>query len=269
MNQRRRSWRARSWLARSSLGLSWLALVGCGAQIVGEGGGGGGDECGERPAIVDGPCPSVWECVDGEWREAPTDCAVGTCPALRPADGEPCEPVGLECAYDEEVPCGPQHAARATCTAEGWLSVVTYCQPEPTCPDSLPPIGGDCTGWDYGYDCPYEIACAELATVTVVCDMSAPTPTWKVEGEAPACGSCALAADPSSCSANPGCTWYEPGCASDGETAIARGCYPSGDCRNELTCPNAGEECVPFVFDPCAGSQCDACGATIGVCVAP
>jgi hypothetical protein len=249
---------------------SFACLVGCNARISVDGtGGGGNDGCSELPPYDDESCPPAWECIDGEWVDAAGACPEVECPETQPADGEPCPRVGASCNYVGEEPCGPQADVTATCTERGWTLLITYCQPEPTCPDAMPEVGSDCSGWDYPYYCEYPLACSEPAVVALSCDYSTPTPTWKVNGETPACGSCSAANDPSSCAANLGCTWHEPGCASETQTPIAAGCYPVGDCRYAESCNGPNEICEVFVANPCFGSMCTACGAEIGVCVAP
>jgi hypothetical protein len=225
--------------------------------------------CEERVPATNGWCPPAWACVDGEWIETAGACPEPACPATRPDDGVACLKLEQECRYTEDVPCGPQGQVTSTCTESGWVTMVTYCQPEPTCPDAMPSPGSDCSSWDYAYFCQYEVACDELALVTMSCDYTTPTPTWKVDGDAPVCGSCDAAGDPASCSANLGCAWRVPGCASDGQTPIVEGCYPAFDCLNAESCPNPDEVCTPKVYDPCFGSMCDACGAVVGVCTLP
>jgi hypothetical protein len=247
------------------LGLGF-ALAACDVQVTVDD---DEEECGPRPPS-EGWCPPQWECVDGEWVSLDGVCLEPECPAVKPADGDACERVGQSCLYSEEIDCGPFAEVTAECTDEGWRILTNYCQPEPTCPDTMPAVGSDCSDWEYPYYCPYTVACEGAAvSVAMSCDYTTPTPTWKVDGDAPACGSCEAATDPLSCGANVGCTWRVPGCAFEGETPIVEGCYPALDCNNAESCPDPGHQCQTFIVDLCVDVECDACGTPIGVCVTP
>jgi hypothetical protein len=86
---------------------------------------------------------------------------------------------------------------------------------------------------------------------------------------------CAALADSMSCSANPQCTWLQPGC---GEPALAAaGCYARASlgCGSDADC-GLGHQCLKRVINPCglaAGSAptpglvaCTACGFVQMIC---
>jgi hypothetical protein len=250
--------------SRFLLSFAVLSLAACDVQVTVD----DEEDCGPQPPS-EGWCPPQWECVDGEWLDLGGMCPDPACPETKPTDGDPCERLGQSCSYSEEIPCGPFSEVTATCTDTGWVSLTNYCQPEPTCPKTMPEVGSDCSDWEYPYYCPYEVACDELASVSLSCDYTTPTPTWKIDGDTPVCGSCDAAADPMSCAANLGCEWRAPGCASEGEVPIAEGCYPAIDCLNAESCPDVGQQCQIFIMDPCFDSECDACAQPVGVCVTP
>lgn len=59
------------------------------------------------------------------------------------------------------------------------------------------------------------------------------------------------------------CRWVSPGCGDENDYPLEGAtCVPQMQCTpdEEDQCPE-GLECYPFTWDPCAGSDCDACGA--------
>lgn len=241
-------------------------LQGCQATVVNDGddGTGGGGECGERPA--DTFCGSNWECVDGEWEQSGGDfCA--ECPDQLPSDGAECPYVGFTCEYYEDVPCGPSGEVTVECTEDGWVTYWPRCQPEPECPVIQPEHGADCSEWYNAYWCEYPSNCG--GSNTFHCDFGSDPATWVLDTQSPDCPvDCTAAADIDTCGGLAGCQWLTPGCASEGEQAIAEGCYPVADCAAEGA-PSCGDEsiCAAFVYNPCEGLDCRACGATYNTCV--
>ena len=62
-----------------------------------------------------------------------------------------------------------------------------------------------------------------------------------------------------------GCHWLVPGC---GDNPLgAEGCFPEADCAED-TCEGA-QTCQTVSHDPCAESDCDACGAEAQICAEP
>jgi hypothetical protein len=251
-------------MTRSLLGslalFAALALSACDVQVTVD----DDEECGPRPPS-DGWCPPKWECVDGEWLSLAGACPEPECPVTKPTDGDPCEMVGQSCSYSDEFDCGPYAEVTASCTEDGWILLTNYCQPEPTCPETMPVVGSDCSDWEYPYYCPYAVACEEPVSVVMSCDYTTPTPVWKVDGDSPVCGSCEAVLDPLTCGVNIGCVWRAPGCADEGQLPIVEGCYPDIDCLTAESCPSPEDQCQTFIVDP----GTDACGVPVGVCVGP
>ena len=246
----------------AGLALPVLAL-GCQVTVT------NGEDCGEMPA-VDLECGYGLECVDGEWVSVSQgDALCEACPESLPADGDACSTIGMECEYyGYQGECGEESTpVYAECTDSGWVSYWTRCQPEPVCPDTLPAAGTDCSGWDEAYWCNYEVACDELAMVSMHCDFASDPPLWVVDSGSPTCGlTCDVFADRESCATNAACQWLEPGCAGEDQIAITAGCFPVNDCLATGAC---GEQqiCAELVYDPCFEQPCDACGATTYQCV--
>jgi hypothetical protein len=77
---------------------------------------------------------------------------------------------------------------------------------------------------------------------------------------------CSQLLDRTTCAGNSACTWLEPGCGTPALAAAgcyesaAVGCTSDGDCRD-------GRTCLKRVIDPCAYSDCNACGQTISICL--
>lgn len=245
-----------------------LPLAACASKVFVEGTGGSGGtsaDCGPEPATLSGGCPPVWVCFDGNWID--TGGACPECPTDLPGYGDPCDIIGQQCSYDVDIPCGPSGPTLADCTASGWSLIFTVCQPPLLCPDALPAIGSDCTGFESAWSCDYYLDCGELAVQSLHCDLTTTPPAWQLLG-APACGACADAESPEACGVTSGCAWLVPGCAAGGDVPIAAGCYASSGC-DVTGCGAASDSCQPFVFDPCAGEPCNACGATYWACTSP
>lgn len=66
-------------------------------------------------------------------------------------------------------------------------------------------------------------------------------------------------ADPESCTSP--ASWYAPSCTDD---TLVEGCYTS--CDGEEGACDAGT-CTLVGINPCAGSECDACGAETWLCL--
>ncbi len=72
------------------------------------------------------------------------------------------------------------------------------------------------------------------------------------------------------CSPN-ACRWLPPGCGLEGDYPLdGLTCVPLMECTPgaEDECPE-GLQCYPFTWDPCAGSECEACGAHEHSCFPP
>lgn len=243
-----------------------LAPLGCGPSVsgagTGDGGSGGTGDCTTPKPVSGGWCPPAWQCVDGDWVDMGGACP-DPCPASAPSDGASCPYEGLTCDYEGDVfDCGEGGSIHATCTADGWVTAVTYCQPEPECPDALPLDGTSCEGWDFAYYCAYDIegpACA--STATAFCDFTEAGAIWNVQ-VMEECASCGELPSAEACEAHAACQWLVPGC---GEPALdAAGCHPIEPCTAG-SC-GEGEACATVVIDPCWNSPCDACGAEQNVC---
>ncbi|MCC7538198.1 MAG: hypothetical protein IT379_18370 [Deltaproteobacteria bacterium] len=82
--------------------------------------------------------------------------------------------------------------------------------------------------------------------------------------------------DQARCDADPACQWYAPPgvpCIDElpdwafvPPTCAPR---PRGECSDDADCAHEGEVCGRFAYDPCAGSECDACGGFRGRCITP
>lgn len=255
----RRAMRPSLRLQSLGFALASLLVVGCQNKISVDPG------CDEpEPEVPPGSfCPPAYECIDGEWVDTAGACPEPECPSAKPASGADCPVIGQTCAYEEEVPCGPFEQVQALCTESGWQIMTNYCQPEPICPDEMPVVGADCTGWYDAYWCMYPVqtACGEQYA-GISC---APTPdgqVWTLD-TALSCGICEGYGTEAGCGTDPGCQWLTPGCEGD---AITTGCYPVQGC-DVVSCA-AGLVCAEKNYDPCYGDVCDACGATYFACVA-
>ncbi len=244
---------------------SWIALslplwaLGCGSTVsVGSGGSGGGDDCGAPPA---GDCG--WVCADGKWASSEPACG-GLCPLGEPEESSPCTFEGLSCEYlREDIGDCESSSYEVTyfCNDGLWSQISNRCSPPIECPAELPIDGSDCTGWDYAWDCFYQVAsdCAVGASAYAQCDTS--TYSWVVALEGEPCPSCVYA-DAGSCSADPACRWLVPGCGD--ALPVVEGCYAAEPCT-EQSC-DAGSACVTVDVDPCWATLCNACSATTDVC---
>lgn len=257
-------------LAQLLTGFSLLAIAqACTVQISdndGDGGDGGGHDCGSRPAI-EPECGTEWVCEIGEWVTIPVDdAACAACPNDRPVDGAACPSPGLRCDYEEYYDCGEGGETVTTqCTEDGWVTFWPRCSPAPECPESPPEAGTDCSDWPDAWYCDYATNCGPDSYLSMHCELGVTPPTWVVDG-APNCGGCESVGDADSCAVTSGCQWLEPGCAEDPAQLITAGCYPIDDC---LVTDDCGEDetCAPLIYNPCFDSKCGACGAEYNTCV--
>jgi hypothetical protein len=198
------------------------------------------------------------------------DCA--SCPAAMPDSGADCPELGLQCEYQDD--CG--WPLSATCGDGGWdLELGGTCNPPPPCPLELPVHGESCadelTAGGPPIDCPYSVAtaCGVVdALASCVLDDATQELRWSVV--LPECHAppelCQEYDHPSACTADTGCRWLVPGCADEGGAMpVAEGCYPVDDC-SQTGCGTWGS-CETVVYDPCAGSLCNACAGEASVCV--
>lgn len=250
----------RSMLLVLGLGLA-VGGLGCQVSITD----GEDDDCdGPQPAV--GSCGQQHVCIDGEWVEEEGDFFCAPCPQHQPSDGAACEILDQACEYEEEIGCDYEPTiVTARCTEDGWFTAYGNCQPEPECPESLPTAGTDCSSWPYAYWCSYPTNCG--SDVQMHCESTAEGQVWVVDS-APSCeGSCSDAGDSASCGLFAGCQWLEPGCSDLTQSPIAAGCYPLDDCTTAPASCGPEEQCSAFIYDPCFGQKCDACGAEYSLCV--
>lgn len=244
-----------------AIALLALPLVACNNKVFlgGSGGSGGSSECGDPPAPTGGYCPPAWQCIDGAWVDTAGACPEPVCPVWTPTNGSPCELIGQVCTFD--VPCGDLDGDSAVCTSEGWMVSQNYCMPEPVCPDSLPVVGSDCSGWVDAYYCSYEVTSACGSSWTGVwCDTG--TMQWVLGQEATACDCAGLPTEV--CNVTAACQWLEPGC---GDTPIAAGCYPTTGCDDPGAACAADTACTETSYDPCFYELCDACSGSYFTCL--
>ncbi|MEZ4293819.1 MAG: hypothetical protein R3B70_02500 [Polyangiaceae bacterium] len=225
----------------------------------------GGNDCEDPPPEVPPGtyCPPAYVCIDGEWVDTAGACPEPECPLFKPDDGDACQLVGQTCPYEEEIPCGPIEQVNAVCTENGWISMYPKCQPEPECPDEMPIAGADCAGWDYAYDCYYQLeAMCGSKAVSFTCVFTENEQVWLVQsGET--CGPCKDHGSEAECALDAECQWLTPGC---GPEPIQTGCYPKTGC--DLTdCPTDDSICVETTYNPCYNQLCDACGASFFACL--
>ena len=74
--------------------------------------------------------------------------------------------------------------------------------------------------------------------------------------------------DAANCALQPGCTWFVGGCDPPPEGFVTGpACIgtPGAACGDAADCP-LGTECLSYWIDPCAGADCDACGAETRQC---
>lgn len=242
-----------------ALSLSWL---GCKINVAVDP---PGEDCeGPAPQIPEGAwCPPVYECIDGEWVDTAGACPDPECPAKRPADGKSCDLEGQQCSYEEDVPCGPIETVTAVCEGGAWVSIHPYCQPEPDCPEVLPVMGADCSGWDFAYACSYfiETACGQQAAFVSCSSTEEGAQVWTLQGGV-TCDICSGYGSMAECGLAPECQWLTPGC---GDTPTETGCYPKTGC--DVTGCTDDSICVETTYNPCANQPCDACGAPYFACL--
>jgi hypothetical protein len=205
----------------------------------------------------------------------------GGCPENGVSNGDPCAEIGRTCDYGDYSGDDFCSDTTAECTSEGWVTETsTSCNPPSIndCPSTAPQVGNTCTDgpglFDYapsGCNYAFETPCGWQEAVMSCVYEEDGSIQWAFDfGEAPSCELppelCNSYGDVALCGADPGCQWLVPGCASEEETTIDVGCYPASDC-SETGCGDWGS-CVTGVHDPCYGSQCEACGAELSVCVA-
>jgi hypothetical protein len=181
-------------------------------------------------------------CFLAHGRETPAEPGPSTPEPIAPEDpdagGSIGEPVPIDAGASD--PCAPLFAALRE--------------------DRLEEIG--CDGRTFRDECALEVSpCCTVhiycaidpgdgghLTAAVTCD------DWCAQGcETYAQEGCAL----------PGCEWFAPnacGPAPEGVIEGPRCIDPRGSsCSIDADCP-AGERCLTYWIDPCAGSDCDACG---------
>ena len=248
------------------LGSTALLALACGSTVINDDdgtGGSGASDCGDPPPPgAGGYCPPAWQCIDGEWQDTAGACPEPACPASEPYGDVACEMEGQDCAYEVEFGCDLEPSVVTyRCMGGTWTELQNFCSPEPECPDSLPLDGSDCSGWDFAFDCYYDITVECSADQDVAytwCDTS----TWQWNVDMPAsCEGCNYA-DPATCEADAACRWLEPGC---GESPLpTAGCAPIADCAPD-SCGD-GATCVTYDADPCWNAGCDSCSAPVSIC---
>ncbi|AKT39325.1 hypothetical protein [Chondromyces crocatus] len=145
-------------------------------------------------------------------------------------------------------------------------------EPDVGCPEQVPVEGGQCA--DVGVSCSYppDTSCPDFVAtcddqgtwdvndLTVVSCNPPPLPPCDVHTTEADCGN-----------SERSCRWLVPGCAEpdDPVPALAEaGCFEAVPCVDDDFC-SPGLVCAERVFDPCHGMECDACGQTEMLCVAP
>lgn len=212
----------------------------------------------------------AYRCTAGSWAaEALPGCSA--CPSAVPASGSPCAADGLQCDYGDDG-CGfPEQTA--SCDEGSWTVFYNSCNPPPPfeCPPELPVDGTDCVdaGWGEPGTCDYEIETPDgFLEATAACDYHGEGGiTWSVTFTTEPTTPCGAFTSRAACVIGDACRWLVPGCGAGTETVTPVGCYPVDDCT-----PGAcadGETCTTTVYDPCAFSDCAACGAEAQVCLSP
>jgi len=248
------------------LGSTALLTLACGSTVIDgdddDGVGGNTPDCGSPPPPGNdgGWCPPNYECVDGAWQDTAGACPEPECPATEPYNGVSCQLEGQDCKYSVEWGCDDEYSEiNYRCMDGTWVELSNYCQPPPKCPDLLPLGGSDCAGWDYAYNCDYEVpnGCGiEDDYAFAYCDGS----QWVVDMKS-TCVSCSYE-DPASCQANDACRWLVPGC---GENPLpGEGCAPIADCAPD-SCEN-GATCSTYDANPCWNALCDGCSGPVSIC---
>lgn len=121
-----------------------------------------------------------------------------------------------------------------------------------------------CDAWDG--ECSERLnACC---TVYLSCDDGAVT---RQVGCTDDCAQGCATYDAAHCALDPGCGWYDgEGACGPAPEGVIEGpiCAPrrGAPCSTDDEC-GEGRRCQGFLYDPCAGSNCDACGAVGGYCV--
>jgi hypothetical protein len=243
------------------MGLS-VAMFGCNVTVT-------NGPCGEEPG-GGGGCGAEWECLDGEWVDVSEPCGPEPEPSECPATFEeavgPCFGDNV-CEYpgtDEE--CGdPTKPRYVACLGGEWKYTSPRCSEPMECPATMPVVGTVCAEVQSVpfWSCPYSVACGDTTTEVVLsCDFANEPNLWTIESGT-GCADC-RDLGPAECGASAACQWLTPGCEA-GAPVIEAGCYPTTDCQQTDGC-EAGQACVLYSYNPCAGAECDACGATFGVC---
>ncbi len=224
-----------------------------------------GDGCKDpKPEVAEGTwCPPSWVCSEGEWVDSSGACPDPECPASKPVNGQDCPLVGQSCPYEEDVPCGETEIVNVMCTQNGWSVGANFCQPEPICPSLLPSIGTACDDWADAYFCNFAVEtwCGPQ-DVIVSCVFEAQAWVWTLQQPA-TCEICKGYTEPGTCAVSAGCQWLTPGC---GDQPIQEGCYPKEGC-DVNPCMTDDSICAEVTFNPCAGSNCNACGASFFACL--
>lgn len=259
--------------------LTLAALPGCGSTVSGscpEAEPSYGSSCGEAGQSCtygDDGCgnPIEYACEDGAWGygDSVSTCnppPPPLCPDTIPSYGAACDVVGSLCEYADS--CGL--TSSATCSSDlTWEVTHVSCNPPP-CPPEAPVPGTACVQpWG---ECIYTVddgcgtteAQAECVNglwqfSVPICNPPPPDYCYSLTTEAE-CGAAASL-----------CRWLVPGCATPGTSPpplAQAGCHPSFDCGTSAECL-AGATCAEVITDPCYNLDCDACGASSKLCVAP
>ena len=113
-----------------------------------------------------------------------------------------------------------------------------------------------CEGASFAPGCYMDCADDAGCDADYRCTTVSSHPCWGLDCEA-------CAADARIClPVEPRCEMLTPGCGPDALPVAA--CYVR--CSRDADC-GIGESCHQRSFDPCAGKNCDACGAQVGVCL--
>lgn len=242
-----------------------VAALACGSTVINDDDGTGGqstDDCGAPPPPGNGGwCPPAYECIDGQWEDTAGACPEPECPASEPWQGNvACVMEGQDCDYFYEGGCDDEYNEITYRCMDGvWVELSNFCSPPPECPSDLPVEGSDCTGWDFAYDCFYEVpnACGiEDDFAYAYCDGL----TWVVDMKS-TCDGCSYG-DAASCEANDACRWLVPGCGEN--PLLAAGCAPIDDCAPD-SC-TGGATCSTYDADPCWNTLCNSCSAPVSIC---
>jgi hypothetical protein len=235
-----------------------------------------GDPCtDESGCTYSGSCAPTYSCSNGAWVEDPQQGTCNppapVCPETAPAAGSACDFPGESCPYPDNNGCGGTTTAYcgaiAGGSASGWQLSHDGppCNP-PACPEQLPLAGEACSIEAQVCDYQIDLGCGPQPA-QVTCSSGA----WDDMGSISTCNPpapeyCAQYGDLASCQSDALCDWLVPGC---GMPALpVAGCHPKTPCATSGDCVS-GDTCQALVIDPCYMAGCDACGATVLVCMPP